>query len=51
MAAPKKGKTSRRTMTAPLKAELGQVNFYSIKKADEKKKKAGKKIAAQTKRK
>lgn len=51
MAAPKKSKNSRRKMTAPLKAELGQVNFYRMSQADKKKKAAGRKVAAQTKRK
>lgn len=37
MATPKKSPHSRRKMTAPLKAELGQVNFYSMKKSAEKK--------------
>lgn len=42
---PAKGRSSRKKMTPALKAELGQVNFYALKKAAEKKKEANKKAS------
>lgn len=36
----RKGSSSRKKMTPALKAELGQVNFYALKKKAEKNKKA-----------
>lgn len=43
--APRKGSSSRKVMTPALKAELGQVNFYALKKAGEKKKAAASKAS------
>jgi hypothetical protein len=48
---PAKGSSSRKKMTPALRAELNRVNWYAMSQADKKKKKAGKKVAAATKRK